>query len=64
MTHSALLGAILAAGIDNIMFAVDYPYESTTQAVDFLTSTPLSPTDLEKLAHGTAERLLRLAQPA
>ena len=64
MAHSALLGAILSIGLDNIMFAVDYPYESTTQAVDFLTSAPLSPADLEKVAHGNAEQLLRLTQPA
>jgi 2,3-dihydroxybenzoate decarboxylase len=49
MAHSALLGAILSVGIDNIMFAVD-----------FLTSAPLSPADLEKPAHGTAEQLLQL----
>jgi 2,3-dihydroxybenzoate decarboxylase len=61
MAHSALLGAVLSIGIDNIMFAVDYPYESTVQAMDFLTSAPLSSADLEKVAHGNAERLLRLA---
>lgn len=61
MAHSALIGAVLSVGIDNIMFAVDYPYESTVQAVDFLNSAPLSPADLEKVAHGNAERLLRLA---
>jgi 2,3-dihydroxybenzoate decarboxylase len=59
MAHSALLGAVLSVGIDNVMFAVDYPYESTSQAVDFLVCAPLSPADLEKVAHGNAERLLR-----
>ena len=64
MAHSALLGAILSIGIDNIMFAIDYPYESTTQAVDFLANASLSLADLEKVAHGNAERLLRLDQAA
>lgn len=64
MANSALLGAVLAVGIDNIMFAIDYPYESTTQAVDFLANASLSPADLEKVAHGNAERLLRLDQAA
>lgn len=60
MATSALLGAVLAIGIDNIMFAIDYPYESTTQAMDFLHGLPLHDTDLHKIAHGNAERLLRL----
>lgn len=60
MATSALLGAVLAIHIDNIMFAIDYPYESTTQAMDFLHGLPLHDTDLHKIAHGNAERLLRL----
>jgi 2,3-dihydroxybenzoate decarboxylase len=61
MATSALLGAVLAVGIDNVCFAVDYPYESTSQAVDFLRDLPLNDADLHKIAHGNAERLLRLA---
>ena len=61
MATSALLGAVLAVGIDNICFAVDYPYESTSQAVDFLRDLPLNDADLHKISHGNAERLLRLA---
>ncbi|MEV8395432.1 MULTISPECIES: amidohydrolase family protein [unclassified Streptomyces] len=60
MANSALLGAVLAVGIDNIMFAIDYPYESGRQAMDFLHGLPVSDADLNKIAHGNAERLLRL----
>jgi 2,3-dihydroxybenzoate decarboxylase len=60
-SHAALLGAVLAVGVDNVMFAVDYPYESTAQAVDFLTSAPLSDQDLRKIAHGNAERVFGLS---
>jgi 2,3-dihydroxybenzoate decarboxylase len=60
LSTSALLGASMAIGIDNILFAIDYPYESSTLAVEFLRSLPLSEPDLNKIAHGNAERLLRL----
>ncbi|MFJ5686116.1 amidohydrolase family protein [Streptomyces sp. NPDC093099] len=60
MATSALLGAVLAIGIDNICFAIDYPYKSSTQATDFLRGLPLSDADLGKIAHGNAERLLHL----
>jgi len=60
LSTSALLGASMAVGIDNILFAIDYPYESSTLAVEFLRSLPLNQPDLNKIAHGNAERLLRL----
>lgn len=56
----ALQDAIAAVGIDNIMFAVDYPYESTAAAVAFLQQAPIAGTDHAKVVHGSAERLLRL----
>jgi 2,3-dihydroxybenzoate decarboxylase len=59
-SHPALLGAIGAVGIDNVMFAVDYPYESTARAVSFLDTAPLAEPDRARIAHTNAERLLRL----
>jgi 2,3-dihydroxybenzoate decarboxylase len=59
-SHAALIAAIQAIGVDNVMFSIDYPFESTEEAVRFLDSAPLSPTDLRRLAHGNADRLLRL----
>jgi hypothetical protein len=45
---------------DRIMFSTDYPYGSMTQAHAFLDQLPVSPADKERIAHGNAERLLRL----
>jgi predicted TIM-barrel fold metal-dependent hydrolase len=59
-SHAALIGAALAVGVDRVLFAIDYPYESTTEAVEFLRSAPYAPADLERIAHGNAERILRL----
>ena len=47
-------------GIDRVMFSVDWPYESNKLGVAFLNNLGLPEADLEKLAHGNAERLLKL----
>lgn len=60
MSHAALLGAIHAVGVDRVLFAIDYPFESTADAVEFLRTAPYAPADLERIAHGNAERVLRL----
>jgi 2,3-dihydroxybenzoate decarboxylase len=57
---AALTGAVLEIGADAIMFSIDYPYESSREAVAGFEQTPLSDTDREKIAHGNAERILRL----
>jgi 5-carboxyvanillate decarboxylase len=44
-------------GIDNVMWAIDYPYQPTAPAVAFLESAPLPAADLERIAHGNAERI-------
>lgn len=54
------LNLLLHVGVDRIMFAVDYPYGSMAQARAFLDSLPVSAADKERIAHGNAERLLRL----
>lgn len=59
-SHAALIGATLAVGVDRVLFAIDYPYESTAEAVGFLQSAPYAPADLERIAHGNAERILGL----
>jgi 2,3-dihydroxybenzoate decarboxylase len=59
-SHSALVDAIATIGIDNVMFSIDYPYESTGQAAEFMRTAPLAPADRERVAHGNAERILRL----
>ncbi|WP_026468320.1 amidohydrolase family protein [Amycolatopsis balhimycina] len=60
MSHAALLGATHAVGIDRVLFSIDYPFESSAEAVEFLRTAPYSPADLERIAHGNAERVLGL----
>lgn len=57
---ATLLGAVLEVGADAVMFSVDYPYESSYDAVAGFERTVLSDADREKVAHGNAERLLRI----
>jgi 2,3-dihydroxybenzoate decarboxylase len=57
---ATLLGAVLEVGADAVMFSVDYPYESSYEAVAGFERTVLSDADREKVAHGNAERLLRI----
>ena len=47
-------------GIDQVMFSVDYPYSPNEKGRTFLDRLPLAPADREKLAHGNADRLLKL----
>jgi 5-carboxyvanillate decarboxylase len=44
-------------GMDNVMWAIDYPYQPTAPAVAFLESAPLPSPDLERFAYGNAERI-------
>ena len=54
------LAALLAFGADRILFSVDYPFSPNTRATEFLQSLPISSEDREKIAHGNADRLLKL----
>lgn len=47
-------------GSDRIMFAADYPYESSQEAVKFLKEAKMKTADREKIFHSNAEKLLRL----
>lgn len=57
-----LLSAIEIMGIDRIMYSTDYPfvYHPDGLTRHFLETAPLSAADKAKIAHGNAERLLRL----
>jgi predicted TIM-barrel fold metal-dependent hydrolase len=59
-SSAAFLCTVMALGVDNVMFSVDWPYESNVVAVDFLKRQALSEPDLAKIAHLNAERLLGL----
>ncbi len=54
------LDLILQVGVERIMFSADYPYASMAQAREFLDKLPVSPADRERIAHGNAEKLLRM----
>ena len=54
------LDLLLEVGVDRIMFSADHPYSSMVQARAFLDRLPVSPADRERIAHGNAERLLKL----
>jgi predicted TIM-barrel fold metal-dependent hydrolase len=56
----ALLCTIMAVGIDNVIFSVDWPYESNKLGRQWLDGLPLSHEDKEKLAHKNAARVMRL----
>jgi len=60
--------ALDVLGKDRLMFSVDYPFSSTTQGCEYLEqiarSELFTDEDLENLAHGNAEKLLKLQTPA
>ena len=56
----AFLCTLLALGADNILFAVDWPYEPNTAGIEFLNKLSISDLDREKIAHLNAERILRM----
>ena len=56
----AFLCTLLALGADNILFAVDWPFEPNTTGIEFLKKLSISDADREKIAHGNAERILRM----
>jgi 5-carboxyvanillate decarboxylase len=50
-----------AVGADNIMFAIDYPYQVTEGAVRFLDEAEISDEDKRKIYHRNAERIFGIA---
>jgi predicted TIM-barrel fold metal-dependent hydrolase len=62
-TPAPFLCAMMTFGVDKLMFAVDYPYGNTQLNVDRLMRLPMSADDLERVAHGNAERVLGLKIP-
>ena len=56
----AFVCTLLAMGADRILWAIDWPYEANNVGMAFWNKISLSDGDREKIAHGNAERLLRL----
>jgi uncharacterized protein len=61
---SSFLSLFFEVGAQRIMFSADFPYGSMGRGRAFLEQLPVSPTDREAIAHGNAERLLRLQSQA
>jgi len=55
--HPALEFCIEVLGADNVMWAVDYPYQETHEAVRFMDEAPISDAVKAKIYHGNAERV-------
>ena len=58
--HVPLKFCIEVLGADNIMWAVDYPYQETHEAVRFMNEAPISDEDKAKIFHRNAERVFRI----
>jgi predicted TIM-barrel fold metal-dependent hydrolase len=54
--------AVKAVGPDRVIFGTDIPYNIPVVEVERIKSIGLSPADLNKITHGTAAGLLRLAE--
>ena len=57
----ALRYCIDKVGADNVMWAIDYPYQPTASAVAFIESAPISEAHREQIAYKNAERIFRIA---
>ena len=59
----ALEFCIKVLGADNIMWAVDYPYQETVEATQWMNDAPISESDKEKIFHANAERIFKIRAP-
>ncbi|WP_397473623.1 amidohydrolase family protein [Pusillimonas sp.] len=57
---AALMGAIGEMGAEAVMFSVDYPYESSSVAADFIEKAPMDEHTRALVCYGNAERLFKL----
>lgn len=56
----AFVCTLLALGADNILFAIDWPYEANRTGMEYLRKLSVSDDDRARIAHRNAERLLGL----
>jgi predicted TIM-barrel fold metal-dependent hydrolase len=59
-TTPPFLCMLQVVGADRILFSVDYPFSTNAVGRKFLDNLAISSEDLEKIAHGNAEKLLKL----
>jgi 2,3-dihydroxybenzoate decarboxylase/5-carboxyvanillate decarboxylase len=60
----ALNYSLKALGEDNVMWAIDYPYQPTAPAVQWMDAAPVSEETRAKLYHKNAERIFRIPPEA
>lgn len=56
----ALDFSIKALGAENVMWAIDYPYQPTAPAVAWMDAAPISDADRELIYHANAERIFHI----
>lgn len=56
-----LQAAIAAMGVERVLFSIDYPYEVSAVAGQFMDNTPLAEDARARVAFGNAAALLRIA---
>lgn len=59
-SHLALDFSIKALGVENVLWAIDYPYQPSAPAVAFIDSAPISDAEKELVYHGNAERVFHI----
>jgi 5-carboxyvanillate decarboxylase len=52
--------AIKTMGIDRVIFAIDYPYETSKMATEFINNAPLSPADKALVLSRNAQKLFNI----
>ena len=58
--YPPLMALLATFGVDHVLFSIDYPYSTNDRGRAFLDNMPLAPADVEKIAHGNADKLLKL----
>jgi len=59
-SDTALRCSIDALGVENVMFSIDYPFENTKLAADWIKAAKLTDIERQLVSHQNATRLLRL----
>ncbi len=59
-SNPALLCCVMEMGVDRIMFSADWPFVENKPATEWIDTIPLGKSDIDKILHGNAEKLLRV----
>lgn len=59
-SNPALMCCIMEMGMDRILFSVDYPFVENIEATEWVKTIPLCDSDLKKLLHKNAEKILKI----